>query len=91
MLRDRSVRDFLSDQGRGRGGGAGVAEPTALRDLAVAARLGYVVIHPPYSREAAIIAYLEEGLPLQRFCERGGIVAYKVVPSARSLEILEKK
>ena len=58
------------------------AEPVppsgALWDLAQAADLGYVFVHPPYSGHAPIRRYLESGLPLERFYQGGGVTGYRV-------------
>ena len=74
LLRNNSVRRFLTDVPR---------EPIplsgSLRELVQAVNLGYVFVHPPYSDHAPVRHYLEEGLPLEQFYERDGVIGYRVV------------
>ena len=77
-MRDSSVRNFMirseekeTHTSKAMGG--------SLRDLVARAGLGYVVVHQPYSSEKAIIEYLEKNMSLERFYDRDGVVAYKIV------------
>lgn len=80
VLRDSSVRNFMVGSYEGdKVDNASRSTSGSLRDLVDRAQLGYVVVHPPYSRETDIIEYIEGNMSLERFYDRDGVVAYRVV------------
>jgi hypothetical protein len=76
---DALVRRFLEGEPEMRGK-ASVQEDASR--LVETARLGYVVVHPPYSGQESIRRYLEEALPLEKFYQHQGVVGYRVVQKA---------
>ena len=79
IMRDDSVRRFLSDHSGEPPASGVVPRSGPLQDLVRTADLGYVLVHPPYSGYEPIRRYLEGGLPLKKFYERDGVIGYKVV------------
>ena len=81
--KDASVRNFLNP--------APAVPPAAplasaagkdlerLLDLVEQTRLGYVIVHPPYSGYAPLVDYLEGFPPLAKFYDRDGVVGFRIV------------
>ena len=82
VMRDASVRKFME---------APAAVEKSVRPVDIdgeqglklvqQARLGYVIVHPPYSSHEGIMDYLEECFPVEKFYEENGVVGFKVVHS----------
>lgn len=77
-LGDVSVANFLQGTSTEREITQGAVQAGTLVDLVEEVNLGYVILHPPYSEDAAIRLYIESGLPLHKFYEYGGVIGYKV-------------
>ena len=73
LLYNDSVRRFLTDAP-----GKPIPRSGSLRELVQTVNLGYVFVHPPYSRHAGIRHYLEANLPLEPFYRDAGVIGYRV-------------
>jgi len=80
VRRDPSVRNFLEPPPSTAGDISPVVDPERGRGLKLVelTRLGFVIVHPPYSRHAPLVDYLQAVLPLEKFYDRDGVVGFRV-------------
>lgn len=81
VMRDPSVRKFMEAPATVAEEEPRVVDIDRKEGLELVARtgLGYVVVHPPYSRHGRLVDYLEGSIPLQKIYETDGVVGFKVV------------